>query len=251
MESKEIKLASREEQMIALQRRAFLAAIPKPDYSVFRPKLQPHQKKITDVPEDILTTIRVRMYAIGALVWDYVDSVLDMAKMLRRPETRKLSRAVRQLRDDYDRHRAKNHADRDYLEREMQWALDFEEYLRKPLREFVKGVKQEQEATYGEVEPEHGYLIMGVQQAMAMVDAIIHYTKGCDRAIARYGVPMGGKTICPPMFRKLATLLPEFAGDMWIAESESRKKAAEQIALELTKIVVCDKDGDLAQPKMQ
>lgn len=231
----ELKPKSREEQFAELQRRAFMASAPKP---------------ITAVPEDILITIRVRMYALGALVWDYVDSVLDMTRQLRRPETKRLSREVRQLKEEYDRFRARNAADRDYLEREMQWALDFEEFLRKPLREFCKGVKQEHEAAYGEIDPENAFLIMGVQQAVAMVDAITHYTRGCDRAIARYGVEMRGKTILPPMFRRLAILLPEFAGDMWVADSPSRRKAAEQIALELTKIVVSDKDGDLAQPEL-
>ena len=239
------KPQTREEQLITLQRQAAVATMM--DYSVIKPKPQPG---MTDHIKDILITIRVRMYALGALVWDYVDSVLDMAKMLRRPETKRLSREVRRFRDKYDRYRARNAADCNYLEREMQWALDFEDYLKKPLRELCEGVKQEHETAYGEIDPEIGYYILGVQQAVAMVDAMILYTKGCDKAIARYGVEMKGKTILPPMFRELAVLLPGFAGDMWVANSPSRRKTAETIALELAGIVVCDKDGDLEQPKL-
>lgn len=245
----EIKPMSREQQLLALQQRAFTASIPKPDYGVFKPKPQPRPKRITDEPEDILITIRVRMYALGALVWDYVDSVLTMATQLRRSEVRRLSREVKNLRKDYEYFRSRN-ADSDHLEREMAWALEFEEYLRKPLRELCKGIKQEHEQAFGEVEVENGYYIMGVQQAQTMVEALIHYTKGCDRAIAKYGVDMTKRSIMPPVFRKLAILLPEFAGDLWIADSPSRRKAAETIALELTKIVVCDKDGDLDKPEI-
>lgn len=44
---------------------------------------------LTEVPEDIFITIRVRMYALGALVWDYVDTVLDIARSMRRHELKK------------------------------------------------------------------------------------------------------------------------------------------------------------------
>lgn len=65
----ELKPKSREEQLAALRRRAFMASAAKPDFSVFKPKPKPLPKPITAVPEDILITIRVRMYALGALVW--------------------------------------------------------------------------------------------------------------------------------------------------------------------------------------
>lgn len=237
--------------MIEMQRRVVAMQNAKTSFGLI-PELQPKQppkpRPITDVPEDILITIRVRMYALGALVWDYVDTVLDMARSMRRQELKKLCRSVKELRADYDYMRSKN-ADRDHLQQEMQWAMDFETYVTPLTREFIKGLKQEQSDTYGELDEDTNWLMMAVQQALCVLEALMHYTKGCDMALAKYGVDMRNKTILPKHFRKLAILLPEFGGDT-LVNSEARKKAAAGIAKELTKIVVSDKDGDLAQPEL-
>lgn len=242
---------SREEMFLEMQKRAYMAQLPRPSLGLLpelQPKLPPKPRPITDVPEDILITIRVRMYALGALVWDYVDTVLDMARSMRPQELRKLCRAVKELRADYDYMRSLN-VDRNHLEQEMQWALDFETYVAPLTREFINGLKREQSDTYGELDEDTNWLMTAEQQALCVLEALMHYAKGCDMALAKYGVDMRNKTILPKHFRKLAILLPEFGGDT-LVNSEARKKAAADIAKELTKIVVSDKEGDLAQPEL-
>ncbi|MCM1296829.1 MAG: hypothetical protein NC311_14925 [Muribaculaceae bacterium] len=193
-------------------------------------------KDLSDIPVDTLLLIRVRMYALGALVWDYTDSVLLTASNMRIEDTIRLSRAVRELRTDYDTTR-KERSDRNYLEREMNWALDFEELLQDRLDRFVTDIGNELEEAFGRISPEYRVFLIGVQQAAMMLEALMTFVEGCDKAISDFGVELMGRSIMPRQFRKLAILIPEFAGDMWLAKSPSRNRTAKEVAMELTRIV--------------
>ena len=234
--------------MIEMQRQTVGMQVAKTPFGLI-PELQPPKSRpITDVPEDILITIRVRMFALGALVWDYVDTVFDIAWAMRRRELKKLCRKVKELREDYNYMRRRN-ADCNDLEQETQWALDFESHVQPLSREFIESLKQEQSEAYGELDQDTHWLMLAVQQALCVLEALKYYTKGCDMAIAKYGVDMDQKTLLPQHFQKLAILLPEFGGNT-LVHSDARKKAAAGIAKELAKIVVSDKDGDLEQPNL-
>lgn len=204
-------------------------------------------KDITDVPEDILITLRVRMYALGALVWDYVDTVMSISVQMRRSETKKLNRTVRMLRDEYDSFRRLN-TDTDYLAQEQVWAQDFETIISGYMQQLLSDTR----AQLGEaVESETRMLLIGVQQAMCICEALQIYTKGCDNALSRYGVYMRNKTLLPRQFRLLSMLLPEYSGNMRVTDITVRRNIAGNIAKELAKVAVCDMKGDLEQPDLQ
>lgn len=242
-------MTDREKMLLAAQmkpqNRPAMPIIP----SRFAPPAKKQFRPITDVPEDILITIRVRMYALGALVWDYVDTVTTMVVAMQKPETKKLNRAVRKVKEDYDYFRKLN-TDAKHREQEVEWALDFETHVDRYTKQLIRGIKQEMADQFGEIEVETEWFMIGVYQALCMLEALQIYVKGCDKAIARYGVDMEGKTLLPKQFSQLAQLLPEYGGDLLIRRSPVRRAVAENIAKELTKIVVCDASGDLQQPEM-
>lgn len=213
--------------------------------------IQPRAKRvrIEDVPTDILTTIRVRMYALGALVWDYVDTVLILAKQMRREQTRRLIRKTDELRRDYESMRRAS-SDNAFMEREMEWAIDFEDYIKPHMDAMLEADRAEREAAFGKLEENTELLMTAVGQAMCMMKALRIYTKGCDLALKKYGVDMARRTLMPQQFAQLETLLLEFGGDTLNVCSTARSDAADTIALELTKIVVSDKDGDLELPEI-
>lgn len=206
-------------------------------------------KQKVELPEDIWVTIRVRMYALGALVWDYVDTVLIIARQMRLSETKKLSRAVKELRKDYDYFRSCN-VETVFRERELQWAMDFEDYVKPHITALTEGIKREMTELGYNLDTDTFLFVMAVQHAQCALDALQVYANGCNKALSRYGVDMVGKTILPLHFTKLAVLLPEFGGNMFDRHSPIRRKAAGEIAKELAKIVVCDKNGDLDQPEI-
>ena len=61
----------------------------------------PRRKTIDDIPTQITGTMAVKLYLLGALLWDYTDTILDIASSLRIASTRSHSRTVRALRLDY------------------------------------------------------------------------------------------------------------------------------------------------------
>lgn len=237
---------NREQALFELQRRQFAPRMN--DKTGVGVLLTPGSRTIHDVPNDVLISLRVRMYALGALVWDYVDTVLDLARQMRRPELKKLCRAVRELHEDYDSVRRAN-ADAGFFAFERKWALDFEAFVEPLSARFIDGLKKEQSEAVGEMEAGTYWLMMAVQQALCVLEALHLYARGCDMAIERYGVDMRDKTILPRHFRSLEVLLPEFGGDT-LVRSQARHKAASAIAVELAKIAVSDRDGDLDSPEM-
>ena len=206
-------------------------------------------KQITDVPEDILITIRVRMYALGALVWDYVDSLIDMYVTMRKPETKKITRAVREVKADYDYFRRLK-TDAQHRGQELEWALDFEAHTDSHMKQLIRGIKQEHADLFGTMVSDTSWFLMGVEQALCVLEALQIYVRGCDKALERYGVDMRNKTLLPKQFNQLAKLLPEYGGGLLAAKSPVRRTVAENLAKELTKIVVSDASGDLQQPEM-
>lgn len=65
-------------------------------------------------------------FVIAELVWDYADTVILLARRLNDASARRLSRAIRQARTDYDRLR-RRHIDADHRANEVENGYVFEE----------------------------------------------------------------------------------------------------------------------------
>lgn len=82
-------------------------------------------KTLDDVPQTELAHMAVKIYMIGAMVWDYTDTVLDIAAQMRIVEAKKLSRTIRELRKEYDYIRSRD-LDCNHIKREWEMAELFE-----------------------------------------------------------------------------------------------------------------------------
>lgn len=213
------------------------------NYSV-QPKPKP-KKRLSDLPEEWITAMMTRVCALGSLLWDYTDSILDMTAQMRLTATKPLGRKVREIRLEYDRMRQYTHATTALRKQEEEWGLDFEDLVQPHIKRFFRELQKELADRFGELEAQTRYLILGVNEAVMVSDALTHYTRGCDKALAQMEVDMAGKTVRPAQFQQLARLLPEFAGDLWHKDSPARAKAAEALAKSLLSIKVTCKEGDL------
>lgn len=209
-----------------------------------QPKPKP-KKRLADLPEEWITAMMTRVCALGSLLWDYTDSILNMTAQMRLTATKPLGRKVREIRLEYDRMRQYTHATTALRKQEEEWGLDFEDLVQPHIKRFFRELQKELADRFGELEAQTRYLILGVNEAVMVSDALTHYTRGCDNALARMDVDMRGKTTLPEQFQQLAKLLPEFAGDLWHKESPARAKAAEALAKSLLSIKVTCKEGDL------
>lgn len=182
------------------------------------------KKSLNDVPQNELAYMGVKLYIIGSLVWDYTESVLDLAAQMKMPGAlKKLSRTIREVHRDYDKRRSYD-LDAEHIEKERELAELFEDVNRKELTKLGRGlIKEIREET--NLNDEYVYLVEGVQMAMTVLDTLVLYAAQCDTFIRKY-YPRAPHSILPDHFKKLAILLPEYAGDCYNRHSKIRAQIA-------------------------
>ncbi len=194
--------------------------LPRPTPALILERRRP---TLDDVPQDELLHRSICLYLVGALVWDYTDTVLKLAGQMKISKTRRLSRAVRELRLDYDRVRAQD-LDRDYIRREWELAEMFEDVNKDTFDSLCNGLLTEIRRDTA-LDDDNAILVEAVQIAMTMLDALRLYADQCDRFIRRH-YPEASHSILPDHFRRLAILLPEYAGDCYDRYSNTRQLTA-------------------------
>lgn len=179
----------------------------------------------------------VCLYLVGALVWDYTDTVVKLAAQMRIGAAKRLSRAVRELRLDYDRVRAQD-LDSDYLNREWELAQLFEDVNKETFDRLCNGLLTEirRDTTLDDA---NVILVEAVQMAMTMLDALRLYADECDKFIRRY-YPAAPHSILPDHFKRLAILLPEYAGDCYDRYSNTRHLTARTLLNRIKEIKLYD-----------
>lgn len=206
-----------------------MPALPSLNYQLF-----PRRKTIHDVPRNLLVRMSVKTYLLGALAWDYADTVLDIAAQMRiGGPTKKLSRSVRALRADYDRIRAKD-LDDDFLKREWQLAETFENINKNHINKLCFGLVNEIHRDT-RLDPDYVALVEAVQMAMTILDTMRLFARQCDEQIVKY-YPGAPHSILPNHFISLSILLPQFAGDCYSHHSQSRQITARILLNEINEI---------------
>lgn len=203
--------------------------------TLFAPEnLFPRHKTLDDVPQRELAHRSVKIYLLGALVWDYADTVLNIAAQMRiGGATKKLTRAIRELRKDYDYIRSKD-LDKTHIEKEWELAELFESLNKEAFKRLCNGLIAEIRHDTN-LNKEYETLVEAVQMAMTVLDALNLYAAQCDKFIRQY-YPQAPHSILPDHFTRLGILLPEYAGDCYNRHSKSRHITARILLSEINKI---------------
>lgn len=191
------------------------------------------RRSIADVPQRELTYRTIKLYIVGALVWDYALTVLDIAAQMRITPVKKLSRAVREIHKDYERIRSLD-LDEKHIRQEWQLAETFEAINRDNFKQLCAGLVSEIRSGTS-LNKEYEMLVEAVQMAMTVLDALKMFAGECDAFIRKY-YPEAPHSILPDHFSRLAVLLPEYAGDCYDRHSRARKLAAESLLNEINKM---------------
>lgn len=198
--------------------------------------LAPGGEKISsldDVPQRKLFHMAVKVYMLGSLVWDYTDTVLDLAVQMRISETKKVTRAIRALHDNYNRLRAQDF-DSDHVKKEWELAELFESINKEAISRLCNGLITEirHDATLNR---DYEMIVEAVQMAMTIIDTMQLYAAKCDAFIFKY-YPRAQHSIMPDHFRRLAILLPQYAGDCYRNHSDARYVTARILLNEIDNI---------------
>lgn len=194
---------------------------------------KPRRGSLDDVPHSELAHMAVKIYMIGALVWDYTDTVLDIAAQIKIGETKKTSRTIRELRRDYDRIRAID-LDAEHIRQEWKLAELFEIINKDHISRLCNGLLTEIRHDH-KLNGEYESLVEAVHIAETMLDALKLYAEQCDAFIKKY-YPDAPHSILPDHFTQLSLLLPEYAGGCHYSHSQSRRITAKILFNEINKI---------------
>lgn len=204
---------------------------------------QPYDTDLKDLPEKILARFVLKTYILGALAWDYAETVCEIAAAMRNPHTKGLCRTVRALRREYDDTR-KRFLDNYHTDEEHRLAELFESVQSTTFSRLCYGLRNEISRIAPGLDADNVSLVQAVQMAMAVISAVMMFDKDFSDWVATYGARK--KYTCLPVeFGRLATVLPEFAGDCYDPNSDARRITSVVLYRELKSIELYGDDGKI------
>lgn len=210
--------------------------IAKPMHSIsINPGQRKKMKDITEVPEELLIKWSIRLFALMNLAWDYVDTILDLCIQQRISETKPLCRTIRELKRDYDKFRSRSMTE-DKEREEEETAMIFEEMFDKHFK--ILAINLDTEVRKYDLNEDHTMLVIATQQAMTLIDAVKIYAKRCDKSLSDLGVWTCDYVLVQTEFLKMASLIPQFAGNCYKADLPIRKQTAMIFANSLERLPI-------------
>lgn len=200
------------------------------------------ERSLSNIPGKFFRRMSIKIFIIGALVWDYTETVLDIAAQMRIDHgIRKVSRAIRETRRDYDQ-MCRRHIDLEHMERICDLSLLFERINKERLTKLNYGLINEIHKHDCELDRDYIMLLDAVLTALTVLDALQLFAAECDEKIAKV-YPHAPHSCLPDHFQRLAVLLPQYAGDHYFVDSESRRITAKALLNEINTIELYDDNG--------
>lgn len=150
-------------------------------------------------------------FVIAELVWDYADTVILLARRLNDPSARRLSRAIRQARTDYDRLR-RRHIDAAHRANEVENGYLFEEATSRITAQMALNLRLDIDREYPDLGEDSRNLLQAVYQCHITSRALLRYLdRQSQRVAERVGHSIG--KMLPHSYYVMDRLIPEFVGD--------------------------------------
>lgn len=161
--------------------------------------------KILD--QDTLFRFAYVPFVIAELVWDYADTILTLSAMMRNG-AKKLCRAVKELRRDYDRERTP-YIDEAHRDSEVENMYVFEDGVKDIYSQMLVNLRCDLKSEYPSLDNDNVDFLTAVYQCNITLQSLLLYTRKQTEKIERIvGHRIGN--ILPKQMYKLARLIPEF-----------------------------------------
>lgn len=138
------------------------------------------QKTIDDIDNQLLTEWSVKLFLLMNLTWGYVDTILNLCSQMKIQEVKKQCRAIKEWKRRYLQFRQSfvcDAEDRNETDR-GEW---FEETFSADFDKLFNGIDNLSNVVSRN--NNHKLLIVAVQQAMTLIDAVKKYARYIDREI--------------------------------------------------------------------
>lgn len=208
----------------------------------YRDPIFPKQtkKSIDDIPVDIIAGMAARLYMLLNLAWDYVETIQQVAKLMRLDSAKKVSRRINELHQRYDQRRSYSLTDKEVL-LERKIALLFETFCSPHLTKLHYSLTNEIKRAWPEIGADDVYLAEAVETAATILDAVIMFGKECDSYISSQGVT--GHSVITGEILELYRMLPQFMPRNIKIEGSARKLTAKILFNEIKQLELIDNDG--------
>lgn len=179
-------------------------------------------------------------FVIAQLVWDYADSILNMAALLRISETKKLCRTVRMLRREYDRLRA-HHIDAAHEASEVSNMYVFEDGVADITKQLLLNLRINLRREYPELEDDYMSYLIAIYQCDITLKSLLLYTRRQTEIIKKKINGDVGHILPEPVYQ-LNRLVIEFVGDKPVSEdfAKLKKQYIETYATQIALIELSD-----------
>lgn len=172
-----------------------------------------HKREVLQkIPEDTLRKMIATMAIITHLAWSWVDTVLDLAKLMKLEEVKVISRRLRELQREKERYRSGIVSSK-LAAKEAQLADWFQDVF----ADYIDGLHEALENEISDKHPDGDYnyrmLIQSVYEAMTAIQVVRLYNQHCTAILAEHDIH--DYTLIDPNLREVDKLLPEYCGDWW------------------------------------
>lgn len=193
------------------------------------------EKTLADIPGELLEAWGIKLFSLMNLTWDYIDTICDLCVAMRLQPTKPLVRLVRELKRNYDSFRSL-YVHSGFQRKERRNGELIEENLSLDFKKLFYSLSNE--VSKLGLADDHKSLVIAVQQALTLMDAVKVYARRCDREIAAMGVWVCDCCLVHTEFLKLYDIIPQFAGDCYQPDIEARRLTAGIIARRLAEMPV-------------
>lgn len=194
--------------------------------------------------EEAVFSITYVPYVIAEVAWDYADTILDYAAIMRLRETKPLCREIRELRRQYDRERYKIINDK-WRASETDNMIMFQETLSDFFSDIQKYVVNNLTAKYGEIEFNTRMLVGASYACRIVMTALQRYCTAQEKIVTSILGYSIGNTLYPKELKRLYLLVKEFAGDTTLDEANFAKyenEKADELAQFIADTEINDED---------
>ena len=172
--------------------------------------LRPTKCRLEDMPRDLSFRVAYVPYVIANIAWDYADSIRLQAAQLKLRSVAKLSRAIRDLFDDYEAFR-KSIIFATYRQREAEHAEIFQDGYSDYFSKLYRDLSEQVQYTYPRLRADNVAFLATVYMTIVVLQALIRYWQWADDTIEQY-TGIGGEPSLPRQVKQLNKLVWEYLG---------------------------------------
>ena len=165
-----------------------------------------------DLPTDLLMRFAYIPFVVFEVAWDYADSLINLAIIARRHETKKLCRAIRELRRRYQQFRSE-FLDSQHLNSEERNMIYMQEIFSDFFGKVYYSFKNHCFKQYPNLDEENSQLVVTACMGQAVIHALKCYVKIVTAQVEEALHRKITNSILPPHVTPLCDLMGEFAGD--------------------------------------